>query len=543
MMWIKYSSAWLAQLPDGAKVIHLEQLLGSTDILPTLETMYSLRSVSVVGLTLLFVWIVGNISDQAILRVLSTGFEFSSSNTSFYYFDTSVDRGLSTYSPPAQVVTYGGIASTVFQAGVLSASVGLNYPSDIWGNVKIPILQDLNASLADANGWIPVPTSNVSFTSLIGTPIAGISPEGNSRFPITTSYFYATCGNPVLYSNKNDEVTWPEQNVSTCGINTPPTLLGGNRKSSNGTILGTCSLGSLMDNTWNESESSSSQLRLVLFQNQAFSGISAFNCSIEYITAESVVECAGLNCSVTSIRAATSSTPSWISPLENCTTAQNFYDQFAAACQPFQTSYLNAPVSSPLEVYLMYNGVYNGAGTDYIPQLSVDLASLSAADLSDRFTRVLNSFWTASFAPSYVPGAMSSFNLSSLAGNPSLTRAYPGIQGSTPVVKSTLIYVCNYAWLVLLLFASGGFALMAVGATILKFRVAVPDVFAYTSSVLRAPPHLESRDLPNPALPNSIKNCVVRLKDVEPGEQIGRLALMEMKDGPDHLAKKRTYAT
>lgn len=540
-MWIKYLSAWLAQHPDGAKVGHLEQLLGSTDILPTLETMGYVGSVSVVGVALLFVWIVGNVSDQAILRVLSTGFQFSSSNTSFYYFDTSVDRGLSIYSPPGQIVTYGEIANSVFQAGVLSASVNLNYPSDIWGNVKIPILQDLNASLADTNGWIPVPNSNVSFTSLIGTPIAGILPDGNSTFPITTAYFYATCGNPVLYANKSDEIIWPEQNASTCGINTPPTLLGGNRKTSNGTVIGTCSIGSLMDNNWNESESSSSQLRPILFQNQAFTGISAFNCSVEYTTVESVVECAGLNCSVTSIRPANASTPSWISPLETCATAQNFYDQFAAACQPFQMTPL-APVSSPLEVYLMYNGL----GTDYIPQLNVDLASLSAADLSDRFTRVLNSFWTASFAPSYVPGGMSTFNLSSLAGNPGLTRAYPGIQGSTPVVKSTLVYVCNYAWLGLLLFASAGFALLAVAATILKFRVAVPNVFAYTSSVMRKPPHLESRDggnLPSATLPNSIKNWVVRLEDRDPTGQTGWLALREMKDGPDHLAKKRTYRT
>jgi hypothetical protein len=169
-------------------------------------------------------------------------------------------------------------------------------------------------------------------------------------------------------------------------------------------------------------------------------------------------------------------------------------------------------------------------------QLGVDLAQLSGTILSDRFTRLLNTFWTASMAPNYVPGTTSDFDVKHIAED-GLNKGSV-IQDSTLVVKSNLIYICNYGWLGLLIFSSSGLAVMAVAATLLRYKVDAPDIFAYSSSVMRAP-LLESCDggsILNTTILESMDHCVVKVKDLERGQQIGRLALMEMARS-DGLAK------
>ncbi len=46
-------------------------------------------------------------------------------------------------------------------------------PEDPWGNVKIPYLEKLDVSTADRDGWVPVPTSGVPYSSLLGLLVIG----------------------------------------------------------------------------------------------------------------------------------------------------------------------------------------------------------------------------------------------------------------------------------------------------------------------------------------------------------------------------------
>jgi hypothetical protein len=541
----KHYAAMRAQQAPGVLLSDLEVYLGSTDILSTLNTLFFVRSSTRSlgeGVGLLAYWGVGILSDQAILRALSVQSGYKNTNASLYYFDTSVDYAPSIFSPPDQVGTSGRSVDIVFQSGILSAPTTLNNPSDVWGNVKIPMLQDLNASTSedlspymytnlnslnsgyvdDNYTWIPVPTSNVSYTSLIGNPIHGLSPESNSSFTITTSYFYATCEDPVLYADETAEFTWPVQDSSTCGKNSAPTLLGGNRKS-NGTILGTCSVGSLSPNEWNGSATSASQLRPILFQSQSSQGISAFNCSIEYVTVEAIVDCVGSNCAVAYIQAANSSTASWISPLDNCTTAQNFYNQFAVACQSGQRTASNVPVSSILEVYLM-SGSYEVAKT----QPAVDLSQLSGADLSDRFTRVLNSFWTASIQPEFVPGTISAFD--------NATQNGPGvIQVDTAFSEPAPCFVGSFGWVTVLGFSCGVLILQGLLVLYWESVLREPSMFANTTSFMRVPLlEYDGGRIPGTAE----KNSFVKYKDAELGEKNGRLVLVDrMKEETDSLGR------
>lgn len=531
------------------QLANLEVLLGSTDILPTFTTMAFVRWSRIslaMGAALLIYWGFGLASDQAILRALSVGSGAKYTNASLYYFDTSVDSAPSIFSQPNQVEMFGETVNIVFQAGVLSAPAFMNNPSDVWGNVKIPVLQDLdaltvdddvgyylytnNASLEDNNGWLPVPSSNVSYTSLIGNPIYGLSPQSNSSFGVTTSSFYATCGDPILYPSETAEFTWPAQHASTCIKNSPPILLGGNRKI-NGTILGTCSIGSLSENQWDGSATSGSQLRPILFQSQSKQGVSAFNCSIEYVTTATIVECNALTCSAAYIQAANSSTPSWISPLDNCTTAQNFYNQFAVACQSGPRSGSSAPVSSILEVFLMTGSYTRGKN---LP--AVDLSQLSGAVLSDRFTKVLNSFWMASIHPEFVPGTISTFVPDPISLD-NVTRNYLGqpstsgvIQFNTKVWEAAPVFVRSQGWVYLLCWSGGVLILLGLFILMWECNLREPNLFANTTSIMRAPLlEYDEGSIPSTIADVKTNKLVVKLKDMELGQKSGRLVLVDQE--------------
>src|SRR5208282_3416632 len=132
-----------------------------------------------------------------------------------------------------------------------------------WGNVKIPKMETLDPKTADKDGWMPVPSQNVSYTSLIGSAIAGIPSGGNSGLQITSSYFHTDCQTPVLLPFSEEYIWTDSGGEEVCANNMPPLKLGGNRRINN-TLIGTCSIGSLMDNQWNQTYKPGSPARQIL---------------------------------------------------------------------------------------------------------------------------------------------------------------------------------------------------------------------------------------------------------------------------------------
>jgi hypothetical protein len=183
----------------------------------------------------------------------------------------------------------------------------------------------------------------------------------------------------------------------------------------------------------------------------------------------------------------------------------------------------------------MFNG-FRSSGMRQ-DQPAVDLSQLSGAVLSDRFTKVLNSFWTASILPDFVPGTISTFD-NATQNDPGITSSTSGvIQGFTEVNQTILIYVCDPVWLFWLSISCIVFILLALNLLLLACKLDAPDLFACTTSVMRVP-LLESRDggsLPDTAFIDwsnddedpTKHNWGVRLKDPQPGEKVRRLALTE----------------
>ena len=80
---------------------------------------------------------------------------------------------------------------------MLGTSSSSSFSVDAWNNMRVPWIEGLDLSTADAEGWYPVPQLNSSddFTSLIGVPLSMISLTSNltTSFNIETSYWTLSC--------------------------------------------------------------------------------------------------------------------------------------------------------------------------------------------------------------------------------------------------------------------------------------------------------------------------------------------------------------
>ena len=445
----------------------VEALLGSVGITESLQVMLRRRGNVLPGILALF-WLLNPLGSQAIQRLITTEYRNLTSTSQIFYIDSTAERVVSNFLNHI----YTEEINALYTASIISTNQIQTSPMDQWGNVKIPMFENPAQNFAtEDDGWIPVPTFNVSYTSLIGYPINGIPTAGNSTFNITSSYFVADCEQPVYLSPVAKEYHWADLGNQDPCANT--TVLGANRQV-NGTVLGTVSFGSLMANPRNIT--STSPPRPILFQsNNRPDAIDAVNCTVEYHTMDSRISCNGMNCSVTHMRPSTNALPPSLTPLENCTLAQNIYTSMVEVCGPYALWSGIWPLGSLTELYI-YMGANPLDVAGNTTSTQVDLDILPADMVSERLSRILNTFWMASIAPEYIAGGMARFSPHSLS-------VHPGNQTQAEVVVQENVFVFNDGWLVALLGSSVVLFLLGLVGLIFKYQIPVPTRFNYVSSV------------------------------------------------------------
>ncbi|KAF2270982.1 hypothetical protein CC78DRAFT_573352 [Lojkania enalia] len=192
---LKMIARYLAE--RGARLSTLELLMASQSVWGTIESQLLLQRLTVVGVNLLFLWSLSPLGGQASLRLMERG--------NMPYYKSAKLR----YMTTGPAGTFWGLATTyegngkfadagaLYSAALLAPQATKTGPRDPWGNVKIPSLDLLNGSNADAAGWINIP-SNISspetFSSLVGLPIVGLPTDGTSDFNIESSYISVSCG-------------------------------------------------------------------------------------------------------------------------------------------------------------------------------------------------------------------------------------------------------------------------------------------------------------------------------------------------------------
>ena len=82
---------------------------------------------------------------------------------------------------------------------LLSRGEYFHFPSDFYGNVKIPDLYRLKDYNEDDVEWTAVRSdNNTAYSSLMGVPVSGVPTIGKTTFTIETSYYSVMTTLPLV---------------------------------------------------------------------------------------------------------------------------------------------------------------------------------------------------------------------------------------------------------------------------------------------------------------------------------------------------------
>ncbi|KOC18529.1 hypothetical protein AFLA70_3g008601 [Aspergillus flavus AF70] len=168
------------KLERGVSVGVLEQLFGSSTFFNTVITQVSVRSIKPLAFIFIILWCISPLGSQSILRMLHTK-------------PTTITRPIDiTYGNDTELSTHTFIPSTTFtkaeamyQESLLSPDVVKHSPLDIFGRLKIPLV-----NLRDSSDWIELDTENTDYSSLTGIVIDGVKDaNGETEFTMEAPYY------------------------------------------------------------------------------------------------------------------------------------------------------------------------------------------------------------------------------------------------------------------------------------------------------------------------------------------------------------------
>ncbi|KAK4231898.1 hypothetical protein QBC38DRAFT_495163 [Podospora fimiseda] len=178
----------------GERLEVLDQLLGSTTVTNTVVTALSMLSVSYITIILILIWALSPIGGQAAGRAFSWKPNMTETAASFSYFSSNNTRNI----PYRDTARIGAISrvTNVFGGAITSSRNNSNSPMDLWGNVKIPSIEALEAKDVKLNaGWYDASNlTTIMYSSLLGVPVRRAdASDSSSRFSLETSYWTLKC--------------------------------------------------------------------------------------------------------------------------------------------------------------------------------------------------------------------------------------------------------------------------------------------------------------------------------------------------------------
>ena len=482
-----------------------------------------LKSWNSLGLVLVLIWLASPLGGQASLYLISPQTLKHIERQEVQYLDIN---GLSKASNLSSFPRLTNALEAMFLACLIAPVSVKEADRDSWGNVKIPLLRSLvrnNASQTE--GWFEPAGNNITYSSLIGLPMFGISPRGNSTFQLQTSYIDTDCyelGEPP------DELVY-EYNGQNGQFRIYPAV------------------------PWNVTRSVNASVApdihvLSGYGKQGTNG-ALITCHLTNVYVELKVLCSGSNttsqsqrsCRVTSVRES-------VEPHQSSSLPPLMYPDFSV-WDTFAQGLVNASllVNRKLGTYTeAYLQNIDAAETLPVPKY---LLKTPVNDISDHLTQIMNTFYLGSIA---LPFVTLGPNLPSQGNYSKYSEAYEAFDRSSLASvlaerayrDPTATYVVNWGWVVVLLLAS----LLLIGASIVSFWAARqsvnPDIIGYASTLTRDAPFLP---LPSAASTLSgferarwLKDVRIRFGDVEPGKTVGRLAV-STPDLADRSRKGRLY--
>ncbi|CAK7216074.1 hypothetical protein SCUCBS95973_002681 [Sporothrix curviconia] len=209
------------QTGQGATIGMVEQLLGSQSIYRAVATQIRMHALNPLGVLLIVLWSLSPLGGQASLRVISIEPFYPKSNTSVQAINTFQQF---IYGNAANLAVARMTVASPLIAGMTGASILSVRNQDLWGNVRFPAIEMLEATAkatgntsSIVDGWYVVPeNTNLTYGSLVGTPVGNLSANGNTSFTLSGAYMSFSCATPYLMTGSSFT------NYTSLGNNTPP---------------------------------------------------------------------------------------------------------------------------------------------------------------------------------------------------------------------------------------------------------------------------------------------------------------------------------
>lgn len=426
----------------------------------------------------------------------------------------------------------------MFLASFLSLGLTGRATQDSWGNIKIPLLEDIN-STDITSGWREVShRTDVQYSSVVGIPIS--VPHGEYSTTFIMQSWYWQLDNATLWNNKS----------------TGPLLTG--TSEFNGSYLlknftGKSGLWQFATpNSLNPEAASSipitfqvapaaagfalhNSLNVTYTYGSTTAPISPSAVRLDAVLTQRPVElnvtCTASSCNVTAIRD-TITDASYDSALDRSYVVNDFLPHIT---QAFPSEHLGTPVAGVLEAYLFdpLQNPYNVLSATYY---LLDLTQIDAEKLSRRLSQVLNAYW---IVDNEFVNAAGGFNASDpgLAGKGAIRNSSVAASTDQDFLYGDSVWVAIFCISILVMM------LIAIASAVLSYSRLTPDYTDLFSALTLTDGRMmldSGSSLDEYQRIRLFKDFKLKIGDVMAEEQIGKVIIGQDGEVGD-LKKERLY--
>jgi hypothetical protein len=438
--------------------------------------------------------------------------------------------------------TWGSAINSVF-TGALYVPASIREASqDLYGNLKVPLLQDLSTRLhADERGWYPINFGEpVEYSSLIGLSTLGIPTSGKTFISIETSYLYPDC---TLQNLTQEEWYEYRQQQHYCNNGRQGDV------AMNVDIDGSYNM--TMYETYRPIRSPTNlptvteprRISFVATGTSPTAGrFTGATCSLTTTYLEMNVICDGSVCAPTGMRK---------SQLPHITEAATWFDGLAVPISysmieeywtdAFCSAFINSTQSTQQDVLLASSALsrYLNNPDDAISPLSVPNKhdELTRSDFNEtafsyHFAQLLNTYYLATTSLVSVIGGFTSLKASGSHFN---NGEGLGVNTTAQLQTKETLLAYNAAWVIVLLVGSLVMLIAGIATMALNLVRRGPEILDSLTGMLRDNPYVHVDIGPSTEDASSqvrgLRKTSVMLGDVMPKEMTGHVALGTQHDG------------
>lgn len=530
------------RLERGIDIASVEYLLGSRTLFGTISTPFRLRILHYALPLLVTLWVFSPLGGQASLRVISSSPVYTNTTIDIAYLESLSPNRMGGGAGSSDGATYGPSIDAIFINALIGPKTSKDAPQDIYGNLKIPLLEDfaVQSRQADADGWYLTDIGHpLNYSALVGLPTTGIAKTGKTFLSIESSYLYPECSLSLQPIDSWD--VYGAFRLENCNN-------GG----------GYMAIDLDLDKGPNDYSARHplteiKPRRLMFSSAGSGSGQDSMSetkatCTLTTTYVETRFICDGGTCKSTRTRK---------SRLAHSTTAVTFLDGLqadnhegtgttdTAFCSMFinATGEVHPADGSPIERYF----VDTNAPFSRPDSSAAVIATIGDRAFSQRLGQLLNTYWLAMVAPFSMTGNFSALDESLAFGMDNIGL---GMARHTTAQVETMEQqlLCNTVWVTVLLVGSIVMFVAGVVTTALNLIRKGPEVLDSFTSMMRDSPYAQEWTGPSTEdgfdKARRLQKTRVILGDVRPMEIIGHVALATEIGGSENqrLTSDRMYS-